>query len=352
LGEFQAAFETGWSRFGEGTDWRRWDGKDFQVWVVFAKTKEGKRAAFSTALQKTGGGYQRHEGFTTFADANFGHDLDELNADRKKEAAIRNDKKWLHGVQVPALIPGEWRTENADAILFGTEVKFQENNAFTMTSDKQPTYRVIDDKKLEITHPPLFNNLPTPAGQPNLFKSEPVVRKYEYFVNQEELALIEITPHAHHASISLRTFYRMPAVPGGVADKQLIAPLIADIKGTDATKRQVALFRLKRLGKGAPTAVPALTELVRSSDSTTANAAIDTLGDMKEAAAPAVPTLAAQLKSGNSNRVLTVVLALSRIGPAAKDALPALRELAKKTTDGRLKSEVESTIRIIEGKKP
>jgi hypothetical protein len=350
-GEIAAAWEVGWARFGEGTEWRRWDGKNFRAWVVFAETKEGKRAAFSTSLEQVPGGYRRVDGFATRGDE-LGHDLDELNAERKKEGAVRNDPKWVRGPQARALVAGEWRDGNADGLTFAADGTLKEDNAITMLDEKKSTYRVVDDKKLEITRPNLF--APPPGHPaPKGINTDPIATRYEYFVNQEEMALIRSGPEGHFAGFALHTYYRMPAKPGSAADAKLVQPLVADIQGTDATKRQIALYKLKSLGWGAPSALPALTELARGGDEQAALAAIAAIGEMRENAAPALPELTAQLKNNPSlNRGLAVIFALGKIGPAAKDALPELREFVRATREPRFKQEGEAVIRGIEGRTP
>ncbi len=260
LGEIEAAMEAGFARFGEGAEWRRWDGKSFRVWVAFGKTKEGQRAAFSTALEQNGSTYTRHEGFTTFAGP-LGHDLDELAAQRKKEDAIRNDTKWVRGAQAQNLLFGEWRNDQANSFVFAAGGKLTEDNpvAFPRQPGKEPTFRVLDDKHIEITYPSLFT---VPPGQPSPFTPKDTVRKYEYLVNQDELALIEVTPHATLAGLALRTFYRMPAKAGSVAYTKLIAPALNDVRGNTAA-RQSALYKLRRLGKGAAVAVPELRDFAQ-----------------------------------------------------------------------------------------
>jgi hypothetical protein len=351
FGEIEAAWEAGWSRFGAGTEWRRWEGKNFRAWVAFAETKEGKRAAFSTSLEQIPGGHRRVDGFATRGDE-LGHDLDELNAERKKEDAVRNDPKWVRGAQARALVAGEWRDGNADGLIFAADGTLKEDNAISMLDDKKSTYRVLDDRKLEITRPNLF--APPPGHPaPKGINTAPVTTPYEYFVSQEELALIRAGPEGHFAGFALHTYYRMPAKPGSAADAKLVRPLVADIRGADATKRQIALYKLKSLGWGAPSALPALTELARGSDEQVALAAIAAIGEMRENAAPALPELTAQLKDNPSlNRGLAVIFALGKLGPAARDALPELREFVRTTREPRFKHEGEAVIRGIEGKRP
>jgi hypothetical protein len=353
VGEIEAAFVTGFSRFGEGAEWRRWDGKDLQVWVVFAQTKEGKRATFSTALQKTGNTSKAHPGFFTFG-GDMGHDLDQMNAQRKKEDAVRKDPKWVRGAQAQTLVAGEWRKDNIDGMTFGNDGILMEDNSLAMMyRDKKITYRIVDDKKLEITYPSVFNPPPPVPGQPpSPFKFEPVTRTFEYFVTQDELVLIEVTPNAHLADVKYHTYYRMPPTPGGAGDIKVIQPLLADLKGNDAAKRQGAIFNLRRLGKGASIALPALTELAANRDDKIAHPAIDAIADLREIGVPAVPALAAQLKNATVNRGRAIMHALGRMGPLAKDALPALRELKMKTTNQQLRQEAEVAIIQIDGKLP
>jgi hypothetical protein len=345
-GELAAAFEVGFARLGEGATWRRWEGKNLRAWVAFAKTKEGQRAAFSTALEKTSGGYKRVDGFATFSDWN---DLDKMGADRKKEDAVRTDKKWVRGAQARDLVAGEWRDEHINGYTFTRDGKAIEANILSALNDQPPTYRVVDDRYLEIITPSPFAQKPGQPPPPNWINTQPTTRRYEYLVNGDELALIDASPQPIHG---LREYYRVPVTAGSAGDTKLVAPLVAELKSTDTVKQQGAIFKLKSLGKNAPTALPALIELLRANDDALSGQAAETIGAMQESAVSAVPALIEQLRDPNSKRVPPAVMALARIGPAAKDALPALRAVAKKTKDGFTRNEAEGAIRDIEGRKP
>jgi hypothetical protein len=346
FGDIEAGFEAAFAQAGEGTTWRRWEGKSFRVWVAFAETKDGPRAAFSTALEQISGGYARVDGFVTFGGWS---DLDKLSADRKKEAAVRDDKKWVGGAQARDLLVGEWRDQPMNGYVFAPGGKLTEHNAFAMHGGQSPTYRIVDDRYLEIVTPSVFAPQPGHPPPPAFVNTQPTTRRYEYLVNRDELALIDASPQP---IFGLREYYRMPAQAGSAGDTKLVAPMVADLRGTDALKQQSALFKLKQLGKGAPTALPALVELLRGPDANLSSQAADVIGEMKEVGAPAVPALVEQLRDPNSRRALPAVLALGRIGPAAKEALPTLREVAKKTKDGQTRNEAEAAIRVIGGGKP
>ncbi len=197
-----------------------------------------------------------------------GHDLDELAAQRKTEDAVRNDPKWTRGASARDLVLGEWRNDQADGLTFGPGGLLTEYTSFgfPVKAGKEPTYRVLDERHLETTHRPQFEQPPPPQPLPNGFVPPQItfkdtVRKYEYLVNRDELALLEVTPHATHASLALKTYYRMPARAGGAAHTKLIAPMLNDVRTGNAAAKQSALYRLERLGKGAAVAAPELREL-------------------------------------------------------------------------------------------
>jgi hypothetical protein len=344
FGEIQAAFEAGFSRFGEGTVWRRWEGKNVRVWVAFAKPNDGPpRASFSTAIEQTSGAPKRLDGFVTFAGFT---DLDQLGADRKKEDALRKDRKWVRGAQARELLLGEWRDAQFGGYVFGPGGKLSEFDPFAAL--RQPSsYRIVDDRFLEITTPSPFAPLQGQPPPPNWVDTKPITRRYEYLVNRDELTLIDASPQV---VLGVREFYRMPATAGSLAETKLVAPLIADLKGTDAGKRLNALVQLQHLGKSAPTALQPLTQLLYSTDEAVANQAAEVLGALQESAAPAVPALVQLLSDPNAPRALKAARVLGNIGPAAKEALPALRDVVLKSKDFFTRTEAQEAIRKIEGR--
>jgi hypothetical protein len=279
FGDIAAGFEVGFAQFGEGTTWRRWEGNGLRVWVVFAQTKDGPRAAFSTALESIADGHKRVDGFFTQAG---NHDLAKMNDQRKKEDAIRKDAKWVRGAQARDLLLGDWRDDLARGYAFAADGKLTEDNGVFMPGDRKPTYRVVNDRLLEIITPSLFN--PPPGHPPSPLGKQPdVVQRFEYLVNRDELALIDASPMPIYG---VRSYYRMPAVAGSIAEAKLVTPLIADVKSGDATKRQVALYKLQQLGKSAPMAIPALRDLAKQTKDPRARNEIESLIQAMERKSP------------------------------------------------------------------
>lgn len=261
-GEFAAGFETAFAKQSAASEWRLYEGKGVRVWVAFAETKEGRRAAFSTALEGGDGTGKSHNGFMTWGNLT---DLDAEAAARKGEDAVRTDPKWVRGPNARGLLVGEWRTADAEGWEFRPDGRLRDVGMFGFATDrpgKEMTYRVLSDAQVETTKPSPFD--PPPPGHPAppiTFK--PTVQQYEFFVTDEELALIEVTPQAHGPA---RRYYRMPVKPGGAGYTGLLRPLLDDVKGPDVGRRQAALHRLERLGRGAAAALPELRELRRLVD--------------------------------------------------------------------------------------
>jgi hypothetical protein len=263
---------------------------------------------------------------------------DVMSPGGRSERSLRKDPKWVRGPKARELVVGEWRDALGEATVLRPDGTYIEPIWFPASKDTA-TYRIIDDEKLELTHLPR-------AGNPKTTK-----QRYEYYVTDEELALIKVTDREGFG-LAARTFFRTPIKAGGVGEKQYLAPILADARSGEALKRQVAFVKLKKLGKGAAIAIPTICELLNHPEGATAYDAAETLGCMEEAGGPAVPAMVAVLKNPNAKATYPVVLALGRIGPAAKDALPALRDLVNTTKSYELKVAAEGTIQKIEGKKP
>jgi len=341
-GEIEAAFQVGFANMGEGTTWRRWEGANLRAWVAFAKTKDGSRAAFSTALEPSGGGSKRVDGFVTFGGLS---DLDKLNADRKQEAALRDDPKWVRGPQAREWLLGEWRDESAAGYLFDRNGRLSALSMFPAPPGAGPTYRTLDDRYLEISTPSPFAPMPGHPAPPGWVNTQPTVQRYEYLVNQDELALIDAAPNG---GTGVHSYYRFPVRAGSAGETRLVAPLLADLKSTDPGRRNTSYAKLKQLAKGIAVALPTLIEFLRGADETLMDYSVWIIHDMKDQAAPAVPALADLARGPNAKSALLAVRILGFIGPAAKDALPALREVAKKARSIELKFEAEQSIHRIE----
>lgn len=337
FGEIEAAVETGWSRFGEGTTWRRWEGKGVRIWVAFGKTKEGSRAAFSTGLEQAGGGQKRLEGFMTFAGNT---DLDEQNSQRKKEDAIRKDAKWVRGAQARTLLIGDWRKADLDGYTFDATGKLTSYSLFnSFTDGKETTFRVLDDDHVELLPPQMHPNLPT----------RPV--KYEFRVNRDELVLLSIGQSAIPVH---GPYYRVPVEPGRPGHTNVLAPLEAALKSGDWAKQHQSFLNLQRLGKSGTALLPTLLELIRDPKDDVAGEAATAIGRLGADAAVAVPALMELLREPNSKRGLRAIGALGLIGPAAKDALPKLKAIlaaSKEFSEYPMRDSLTYAINRIEGKK-
>jgi hypothetical protein len=342
LGEMEAAFETGFSRFTEGTEWRRWEGSNFRVWIAFGQTKEGKRAAFSTALVKTGNTYKQQAGFFTWG-GEFGHDLDELNTQRKQEDAIRNDSKWVRGPQARELLIGDWRKADLDGYVFHPGGKLTTYEMFSNlgTEGKDTTFRVLDDNHVELLPPSMHPNLP----------SRP--QKHEFRVNRDELVLL----HVGQSSLSAvrGPYYRVPVEPGRPGYTNVLAPLVANLKSGVWGKQFEAFRGMRKLGSSGAILLPTLVEFLRGADENVASEAAGAIGGMGEAAVTAIPALVELLRLPNTKRGQAAVYALGNIGPKAAEVLPTLRTLlanSKEFHEYPWRDALTYAIGRIEGKKP
>jgi hypothetical protein len=336
LGEMQAAMETGWSRFSGAATWRRWEGKNLRVWVVFSKTDDGPPlAAYSTALEESGGKATPHNGIQTFLGNT---DLAKANEQRKKEQALRDDPKWVRGAQARELLLGDWREPSVSGYLFHRDGKLTTFQQYeTDIQGKDTTFRVLDDSHVEIVPPSMHPNLRT------------FPQKYEFRINPDELVLFET---GTNPIIPIRgPYYRVPAPPGKPGYDKVIAPMLAAIKGGGEEKRYTMFREYKRLGKSGAPGLPVMLELALGADARAAGEAMDAIGWMREGGVPAVPTLVQLARGPDAKKATSATYALGHIGPAARDALPALRELLSKP-DSPTRDALNYAIERIEGKKP
>jgi hypothetical protein len=337
LGEVHAAMETGWSRFSGAATWRRWEGKNLRVWVVFAKAREDgpPLAAFSTALDESGGKATPHSGIQSFLGNT---DLAEANARRKQEQALRDDPKWVRGPQARELILGDWREPSVSGYLFHRDGKLTTFKQYeTHIYGSETTFRVLDDTHVEIVPPRMHPDLPT------------IPQKYEFRINPDELVLFET---GTNPIIPIRgPYYRVPAPPGKPGYDKVIGPMLATIRGADRDRAFTMFREYKRLGKSGAPGLPVMLELALGADDRAAREAMDAIGWMREAGAPAVPTLIQVARGADAKKATSAVYGLAHIGPAARDALPALRPLLTTATDGSLRTALTYAIERIEGKK-
>ena len=227
-------------------EWRRWDARGIRIWMAFFNTRYGPLAAFGVCSDSTGKGYNRIE-FTHIAET-----VDKILVDaystRMQSLDIRKDAKWVRGAKGQALVLGDWRNVECQGMLIAAGGKMRTRDHVTQPKDpnRLPIYRFVNDNQLEIT---------------SRFYGEDNVSLYDYFVSQEELALIDVTPNKP-PNFKAKVYYRMPPTPGGLADTKIIQPLMADAKSSNFDKYSNASSLLIRLGKYA---LPALRELERTS---------------------------------------------------------------------------------------
>jgi hypothetical protein len=308
--------------------WRRWDGAELIAFVAFVQASDGKRAAYSASLVPFAHGYYMYvHGFSVDV-----RDVEKAAQERNQEVSIRDDKKWVGGAQARELLLGQWRDKNGKGYTFGAAGKIADHSMLGGFG-LEPTYQ-LDDRILTISRQ--LPNLP------------PSTERYEYHVNQEELALVNVSPGARSGP---RFFYRMPVQAGSAGETKLLGPLLADLKSTDEGKQQQAYMVLYEIGKGAAIALPQLAELFRGESLKVALHAASLIGNMKGEAVSVVPALIEQLRNSAVERALASAQALSQIGPPAKEALPALYDAVKKSKNAAVRNAAQDAIRVIEGRK-
>jgi hypothetical protein len=214
--------------------------------VAFRNTRFGPLSAFGVFSDSSGPSYTR----SGFSNATEGLEkwLEDTYSARMQTLEIRRDTKWLRGAAGQAALLGDWRNEACEGMVIEAAGKMRSRDDVLQPKDsnRQPVYRFVNDDQLEITR--------------RLYGDERV-SLYDFFVFQDELVLIDVTPHSPH-NYKAQFYYRMPPKPGGLADTKIIQPLIADTKSSDFKKQNDAQAKLVRLGKYG---LPALRELERTS---------------------------------------------------------------------------------------
>ena len=265
-------------------------------------------------------------------------DLAKENEQRKKEQTIRDDPKWVRGPQARELLFGDWRLPSVSGYLFHRDGKLTTFQQYESDiQGKDTTFRVLDDSHVEIVPPSMHPNLRTSP------------QKYEFLVNQDELVLLDDSPHPIFPVRG--PYYRVPAQPGKPGYEKVIAPLLAEVKSSDRGKASTAFREYQRLGKSGAPGLPVLLELARGPDADVADKAIFVIGMLGDAATPAIPALIELLRDANEKKVGAAVYALGYIGPPAKDALPTLRALLAKNPEWRTRDSLTNAVERIEGKK-
>jgi hypothetical protein len=227
-------------------EWRRWDGRGVRIWIAFRNTRHGPLAAFGVCSDSSGKEYNGR----TFTHRTEGLDqlLEDAYSTRMQSTDIRKDAKWVRGAKGQALVLGDWRDADCKGMLIEAAGKMRTRDDVPQPKDpnRLPVYRFVNDNQIEITH---------------RFYGRDDVSLHDFFVSQEELVLIDVTPNVPH-DFKAKVYYRMPPKPGGLADTKVLQPLIADAKNPDFNKHVPASGKLIRLGKYG---LPALRELERTS---------------------------------------------------------------------------------------
>lgn len=227
-------------------EWRRWDGSNIRIWMAFLNTRYGPLAAFGVCSDSSGKEYSR----ITFSHLTETVDqvLEDAYSTRMQSSEIRKNAKWVRGAKGQALVLGDWRNVECQGMLIEAAGKMRTRDDVPQPKDpnRLPIYRFVNDNQLEITR---------------RFYGDADVSLYYFFVSQDELVLVDVTPNKLH-DFKAMVYYRMPPTPGGLADTKILQPLIAAAKNPDLNKHVPASDLLIRLGKYG---LPALRELERTS---------------------------------------------------------------------------------------
>ena len=227
-------------------EWRRWDARGIRIWMAFLNTRYGPLAAFGVCSDSSGTGYNR----ITFSHNTEGVDkiLEDAYSIRMQSSEIRKDAKWVRGAKGQALVLGDWRNVDCQGMLIDAGGKMRTRDDVPQPKDpnRLPIYRFVNDNQLEITI--------------RLYGRDDV-SLHDFFVSQDELVLIDVTPNVPH-DFKAKIYYRMPPNPGTLAATKVLQPLIVDAKNPDINKHVPASDLLIRLGKYG---LPALRELERTS---------------------------------------------------------------------------------------
>ncbi len=108
-----------------------------------------------------------------------------------------------------------------------------------------------------------------------------------------------------------------------------LAGLIQTLQDSDPVLRGIAALRLRDMGAGAKTALPALAQALRDPEAGVRMTAADAIGRQGRGAVVVMDALIAAAKAPGENAHVqrSVALALGAIGPEAKPAIPALHDL-------------------------
>jgi hypothetical protein len=227
-------------------EWRRWDAKNnIRIWVAFLNTKHGPLSAFGVFVEPSGNGGRNVNTFTNLGEG-LEKRLEDTYSARMQTVEIRKDAKWVRGAKGQSLVLGDWRNEVCEGMLIEAAGKLRTRDDVPQPKDpnRLPIYRFLNDNQLEITL--------------RLY-GDSRVSVYDFFVFQDELVLIDVTPNSPHNKALF--YYRMPPRPGNLADTKILQTLIVDMKSSDHNKLRDASGKFVRLGKHG---LPALRELERT----------------------------------------------------------------------------------------
>jgi hypothetical protein len=235
------------AQLGADVTWRRWDASNLLLWVAFGPTREGPRAMYAKAIDMApaGGGIEfRFE-------VGRGEPMERALADRKQDAAIRADPKWVRGPKSRELVAGMWLGDGG-RYLFGTASQIYAEDGSMSGAKQDLMHRVVDDRYVDVAR--LYGPKRHTKFDWNLAETQ----RYEYFVTRDEMALVSVRTQVSYNAL---TYYRLPLRAGSAGEKDLLIPALADLKSTDQNKRWRASATLAVLGKDAAIALPALLEL-------------------------------------------------------------------------------------------
>jgi hypothetical protein len=107
--------------------------------------------------------------------------LEDAYSARMQTVEIRKDARWVRGAKGQALVLGDWRNEACEGTLFEAAGIMRTRDDVPQPKDpnRHPIYRFVNDNQLEITR--------------RLYGT-PDVSLYDFFVAQDELVLIDVTP--------------------------------------------------------------------------------------------------------------------------------------------------------------
>jgi HEAT repeat protein len=168
------------------------------------------------------------------------------------------------------------------------------------------------------------------------------------------------TDPAVQAAWALGRIVQPQVEQGSVLSVNVLDALIKALHADREALRNAAEEALRRIGKGASSAIPGLirdlTESIPRAEAGIGTNAAVLLGDLApgtERASEAIAALTSAVDAEDLRMRIAAVNGLARFGPLASSALPRLRELVKdEGADAALKAAVQSATDQIEAKTP